>query len=512
MPMERMSVRKIKEILRLHHEFHFSERQIAKSCQVSRRTIGRYVQRAKQAGLSWPLPAELDDVQLEALLYPHETKSQQGLPDWPHIHQELKKKGVTLFLLWEEYQASRPEGISYSRFCQCYRAFKNQLDVVMRQTHKAGEKLFVDYAGMTLPWIDKKTGEVYQAQIFVAVLGASNYTYVEATRTQTLPDWIGAHQRAFQFYGGVPEMIVPDNLKSGVSKAHLYDPDINPTYQEMACHYGVAIIPARVRKPKDKAKVEVGVQGIERRILAKLRDHTFFSIAEMNAAITPLLADYNQRRFQQMPGSRHSEFLQVEQPALKALPSCPYQYAEWKKVRLGIDYHMAFEQHYYSAPYQYKNCELSVRITGTLIECFYKNKSIALHQRAYQKGHTTVKEHMPKHHQAYAEWTPERLVQWAKKIGHQTAHLIDVMMQSRAHPQQAFRACLGVLRLGKHYGEARLEKAAERALAIGALSYQSIESILKRGLDQQPLPAPTHPIKTPEKKFHENVRGAHYFH
>lgn len=513
MPMERLTMRKIREVLRLKFECHLSNSKIALSCNISRESVRKYLARAHQANLTWPLPLpdKLDDEKLEQLLFPYEFQPpKMSLPDLQWVHQELKKPGVTRWLLWEEYRANHANGIGYSQFCDLYRQFKQTLEPSMRQMHKAGEKLFVDYAGMTLPWINKHTGEVFDAVIFVAVMGASNYTYVEAARTQSLPDWIGAHVRTFQFLGGVPQILVPDNLKSGVTSAHLYEPEINFTYQDMANHYGIAIIPTRAGKPKDKAKVEVGVQGIEQQILAKLRNHTFFSVEEINAAIKPLLKEYNDKLFQKMPGSRLSEFNTIDKPAIKALPLHAYEYAQWRKARAGIDYHVAFEYHYYSVPHQYIKHELDLRITQTLIQCFYKSKLIAVHARSYKKGHTTVKEHMPKHHQAYAEWTPERLLHWAKQNGAQTEKLIHAMLLSRAVPQQAFRACLGVLRLGKNYGVHRLEKACARALALGAITYKSIESILKHGLEEKPLPFSDNLKSKPIS--HDNLRGEDYYH
>jgi transposase len=456
------------------------------------------------------LSPELDDEQLEQLLYPSEIKLNRATPDWVLIHQEMKKKGVVLSVLWDEYRSNESHGIGYSRFCDLYRQFKKTLDPVMRQTHKAGEKLFVDYAGMTMPWIDRQTGEVCKAEIFVAVLGASNYTFVEASATQSLPDWIASHVHAFQFLGGVPEIVVPDNLKSGVTKAHRYDPDINLTYQDMANHYGVAIIPARAASPKDKSKVEVGVQGIERQILARLRHHTFFSITQLNTAIRLLLIEYNQKPFQKMPGCRLSDFISIDQPALKSLPVHTYEYAEWKKARAGIDYHVSFDHHYYSVPHHYIQYELDLRMTQKLVQCFYKSKLIAVHIRCYKKGHTTLKEHMPRSHQEYAQWTPERIMSWAKQSGEKTHELIHAMIAARPHPQQAFRACLGVMRLGKNYGNDRLEKAAQRALSLGAISYKSIESILKHGLDQKPVLSIQDSISEPIS--HDNLRGSDYYH
>lgn len=509
MPAERISMRKIREVLRLKHDCHLGERKIATSCGLSKSTVNRYLQRTQVLGLSWPLPDDLDDESLERKLFPDERQLQYTLPDWREVHREIKRAGVTLFLLWEEYKSCDPSGLCYSRFCDLYRQFKTCVDPVMRQTYKAGEKLLLDYAGMTVPWTEASTGEIFQAQIFVATLGASSYTFVEATRSQQLPDWIGAHVRAFEFFGGVPEILTPDNLKSGITKAHRYDPDINPTYQDMANYYGVAVVPARVRTPQDKAKVEAAVCFVETFILAKFRNRTFFSVCEINTAIKVLLTALNAKAFQKLPGSRLSEFNELDKPALKALPETRYEYADWKKVRAGIDYHVSFEYHYYSVPYQYLKHELNLRITRTTLQCYYKDKLIATHVRVYRKGHTTIKEHMPKSHQQYAEWTPERLTRWARQSGEATAELIQSMIDARPHPQQAFKSCLGVMRLGKHHGKDRLEKAAARALALGTLSYQSIDSILKYGLEDKPLPQASN--STQEPLVHEHVRGGDYY-
>lgn len=503
-------MRKIKEVLRLKYTHALSNVQIGTSFNLSRECVRQYIKRAEQAGLSWPLPEEMDDAELEKRLFRDANQAAQvPHPDWMVVHQELKKKGVTLMLLWEEYKEVYPHGYQYSRFCKLYRAFRSKLHPTMRQTHKAGDKLFVDFSGLTVPWVDSQTGEIYKAEIFVAVLGASNYTYVEACESQSLPNWIEAHVRALEFIGGVPSSGVPDNLKSGVKKPHHYDPDVNITYQDFACHYTMAIIPTRVEKPRDKAKAEVGVQGIQRRILAPLRHHTFFRVADINKAIAPLLEDYNKRPFQDLPGSRLSQFLLIDKPALKPLPKERYQYAEWKKAKVNIHYHVAFEKHFYSVPYVYIKEDVTLRITQTTIECYYQNQRIASHLRCFRPGHTTIREHMPKAHQAHVEWTPERLLNWAKKIGTSTEKLIESVIQSRAIPEQSFRACLGILRLGKAYGEDRLENAAKRAVAIGSTRYQSIESILKRGLDKQPLPTTDPNPTTPSS--HSNVRGPHYY-
>ena len=506
-------MRKIKEVLRLKWVSGLSNRKIAASCGIGRPTVSEYLRRAESADLRWPLPDDMDESRLERLLFPPPPDlpaQQRGIPDWAIIHGELKRPGVTLFLLWQEYRQAHPDGYQYSWFCEHYRAWQGKLDLVMRQDHRAGEKLFVDYAGQTVPVIDQTTGEVRQAQIFVAVLGASNYTYAEATWTQSLPDWIGSHVRTFRFLGGVPELVVPDNLRAGVSRAHRYEPDTNPTYQDMASHYGVAILPTRVRKPRDKAKVESGVLVVERWILASLRHRQFFSLAELNAAISDLLGKLNARSFRKLPGCRRDHFEQLDRPALRPLPAEPYVYAEWKKARVHIDYHVAIDGHYYSVPCALVKKEVEVRLTRHTVECFYRGNRVASHRRSDQKGrHTTLTAHMPESHRQAGEWTPERLQRWAAKTGPATEKLILVVLGSRQHPQQAYRSCLGILRLGKAYGDERLEAACRRALVLGSCRYKSIESILKLRLDQQPLEGQQE-LALPDA--HDNIRGPAYYH
>jgi transposase len=432
------------------------------------------------------------------------------MPDWSYIHQQLRQKSVTLMLLWQEYKEIHPHGYQYSQFCHRYRQWAAKIDPVMRQEHRAGEKMFVDYAGQTVAVYDLHTNQMRETQIFVAVLGASNYTYAEATWTQTLADWIGSHSRAFAFFGGVPKLVVPDNLRSAVSKASFYDPDINPTYLDLVNHYGTVVIPARVRRPKDKAKVETGVQIVERWILARLRNRQFFSLGQLNRAIAELLEDLNNRPFQKLPGSRKSAFESLDRPALGPLPSEPYQFAEWKKATVNVDYHIEVERHYYSVPHTLIKKKIDVRITNNTIECFYKNKRVASHIRSHHKGrHSTLKEHMPKSHQKWAQWTPDRFIRWAGKIGGHTQKLSENVLNSRAHPQQGFRTCLGILRLAKSYGDDRLEAACRRAVSIGGTSYRSVESILKHNLDQKPLPDQS--SKSPPID-HTNIRGARYYH
>jgi transposase len=476
--------------------------------------VAEYIRRAEDTGLAWPLPEELDEAALERLLFPlppSMSKEVRPAPDWSEVHRQLKRKGVTLALLWQEYKTLYPEGYQYSAFCEHYRAWEGTLDLVMRQTHRAGEKLFVDYAGQTVPVVDRISGEIQPAQVFVAVLGASNYTDAEATWTPALPDWIGSHVRALTYFGAIPECLVPDNLKSGVSAAHRYEPELNPTYAEMAAHYSLAVLPARAAKPRDKAKVEVGVQIVERWILARLRHHTFFSLPEINAAMRALLEDLNRRPFKRLPGSRLSLFEQLDRPAMRPLPPEPYVFAEGKKARVHIDYHMQVDGHYYSVPYQLVKQALDVRLSANTVEVFHQGRRVASHPRSHQKGrHTTTAEHMPQAHQAYAQWTPQRLIHWAEQTGPATAQVVATLLASRPHAQQGFRSCLGIMRLGKTYGDDRLEAACRRALAIQAPSYKSIESILKHRLDQAPLPTPA--PAAPPTLPHPNVRGADYFH
>jgi len=511
MPGKRVSMRKIREILRLKYELKRSNREVAVSCGIGSSTVGDYLVRARVAGVTWPLDPDMDDTALEQLLFAPTIPVDKSLPkpDFQYVHKELKRrKNVTLCLLWEEYKVQHPIGYQYSWFCQNYREWAGRLDVVMRQDHRAGEKLFVDYAGQTVPIVDRLTGEIYESQIFVAVMGASNYTYAEATMSQKLEDWIGSHVRAFSFIGGVPELIVPDNLKSGVSKPCLYEPDINPTYLDLANHYHTAVLPARARKPRDKAKAEAGVLLVERWILARLRNHTFFSLAELNREIRKLLEVLNAKPFKKLPGSRQSQFAELDKPALKPLPTTLYRLAKWKKATVNIDYHVEVEGHYYSVHYQLAKKKLDVRYTDRTVEILHKGKRVASHLRNYARGrHTTVKEHMPKRHQKYLEWTPDRIIRWARKIGPKAALLAEDILHSKPHPQQAYRTILGILRLSKSYGNDRLEAACNRALQIKARSYRSIESILKNNLDQKAL---TTDPETPPVT-HSNIRGANYY-
>ena len=467
------------------------------------------------AGLTWPLIAELDERVLEQRLFPTKPgKPPNGrmVPDWATVHQELKRKGVTLFLLWEEYKVLHPEGYQYSWFCHAYRAWAQQAGCRLAARAPCGGEALCGLRGPDRAESKMQvTGTVRAAQIFVAVLGASSYTYAEATWSQNIADWTSSHSRAFAFFRRRSlSWSCLTTSRVGSPQAHRYEPVLNRTYQDLATHYGVAIVPARAGKPRDKAKVESGVLVVERWILARLRHQTFLSLADLNTAIRPLLERLNQRPFKKLPGSRHQLFVTVDQPALKPLPATPYEYAEWKQARVNIDYHVEVDGHYYSVPYQLVKKQVEVRLTPRIVECFYKGQRVSSHRRAGLKGHhTTVPEHMPKAHQRYLDWTPERLVRWAEKTGAATAQVVATILASRPHPQQGFRSCLGIMRLGKTYSPARLEAACQRALALDACAYRSIESILKHGLDQQPLPPER--ISPPLPK-HPNIRGPEYYH
>jgi transposase len=507
-------MRKIKEVLRLHYEKGLSAREIARSLDIGRGTIKNYLARVQRAGLGWPLPPEIDEATLEHRLFSpfHPVvQEKRQMPPMEYLHQELKRKGVTLLLLWHEYKEKYPEGYQYSQFCRRYHQWAEKLDPCLHQEYRAGEKLFVDYAGQTMEITDPETGEIHPVQIFVATLGASNYTFTEATLTQDLPSWIQSHVHAFEFFQGVTEILVPDNLRDAVTRSCRYEPDLNATYRELAEHYGTVIIPARVAKPRDKAKVESGVLQVERWVLAPLRHRTFFSLAELNEAIRKQLELLNNRPFEKLQATRKSLFETLEKPVLRPLPLNRFLFAEWKTARVNIDYHIEVNRHYYSVPYQLIHQKVEIRLTGTTVEVFLKGHRVASHLRSYIPGkHTTLPEHMPKSHQKFLEWTPSRLIHWAGTIGPQTQKLVSFILENRPHPEQGYRSCLGVLRLQKRYTPQRLEAACARALAFKAYSYKNVESILKNGLDQQPLHTSSPQSHLPLLE-HENLRGREYY-
>lgn len=505
-------MRTIKEVLRLKHAAQLSHRQIAGSLKISIGVVTKYLAAAERAQLRWPLPEAMDDLALSHALWPQSAPpaiKRLAALDFSDIHLQLKHKGVTRQLLWEEYAATHPEGYGYTQFCVLYRDWRSRLKLSMRQTHRAGEKLFVDYCGPTVPIVNLVTGEVREAQVFVAVLGASNYTYAEATATQSLPDWISSHVRAFAFFGGVPQLVIPDNLKSGVTRACRYEPLLNTSYAEMLAHYGTAAMPARPYKPRDKAKVEVGVQVVERWILARLRHHTFFSLFDLNLTLRTLLTALNTRPFKKLPGTRHSQFESLDRPALLPLPSQPYEYAEWKRARVNLDYHVEVDGHYYSVPHSLVKREIEVRLTASGVEFFHGSKRVAVHARSSLRGaHSTQADHMPKAHRAHLEWTPGRFLTWAIEIGPQTRDLVRHLLEQKSHPEQGYRSCLGLLGLSRRYGKDRLEAACQRALALSSPTRRSVLSILRRGLDQVPLPDEE---RTSTLPAHHNVRGAAYY-
>jgi transposase len=510
MSRKKEPMRKIKEVFRLAFLDALSERQIARGSNMKKTTVHTYLQRAKLASITWSDIESLDDEAIGRLLFPSEeaAEGRKPLPNWEHIQKELRRKHVTLQLLWEEYRDAHPDGYGYSRFCELYKLYTDTVEVSMRQTHIAGDQVFVDYSGDGVEVIDRQTGEVRTAEVFVGVLGASNYSYADATWSQATPDWIGSHIRMLHFFGGVPAAIVPDNLKTGVTKACYYDPEINPTYQSFAEHYDVVILPARVVRPKDKAKVEAGVLHVQRSILAQLRNRQFFSLAEVNEAIVELLDELNDRPFQKMRGSRSSYFKELDQPALRPLPRQPFEFPDWKKATVNIDYHVAFENHFYSVPYTLVKQSVTLRASASMVEVLHKGRRVAIHVRNdHPYGYSTIAEHMPPAHRWRSEWDPVRLVKWGRKHGEHIAKLFEVIMGEKKHPQQGFRACLGIMRYSGKVGDERLDAACRRALEIGGHSYRCVRTILELG--QESAPPPT--VQESLNFTHENVRGADYY-
>ena len=513
MPAQSIAMRRIREVLRLKHECALSNAQIAAAVRIAKGSVANYLVAAAGAALTYADTLALDDAALQARLQPQRrVDARFAAPDFARIHRELRRKGVTLQLLWEEYRA-QANGVPYSRsrFCERYLEFRQQLRRSMRQTHVGGEKLFVDYAGPTVPIIAADSGAISRAHVFVAVWGASNYTYAEATAAEGKADWIAAHVNAFAFFGGVPALLVPDNARALIRDPDRYEPQANRTYEALAEHYGCAILPARPRKPQDKAKVEAGVQLVERWILARLRHWRFHSLPELNAAIRPLLDELNARPFQKLDGSRRSWFELLDRAALRALPSTPFEYAEFKRARVSrLDYHVEFDAHYYSVPHTLVGQDVELRITRDAIEVLFRHRRVASHARSYRRGdYTTVADHMPASHRAHREWTPARLLHWAASIGTATAQLVTHLLESRPHPEQGYRACLGLLALARKYGDTRLEAACTRALTLGAKSRKSVASILAAGLDRQ---LPSTRFDDAVLPAHANVRGPEYYH
>ena len=514
MPKKGVSMHKVREILRLYFEANLSQDQIALSLSLSKGAVNKYLKRANAAQLSHARVKEMSEQDLRDCL----CGPKYGLvkryvePNWTAVHVELKSKGMTLLLLWEEYKAVHIEkSYSYAQYCRYYRSWALKQKPSMRQVHKAGDKLFIDYCGPTIDIIDSETGGIRGANIFVATLGASNYTYAEATWDQKLPNWIASHVRAFAFFGGVPALLVPDNLKSAINKACRYEPEINSSYADLARFYGTAILPARPYKPKDKAKVENAVLVVERWILARLRHLTFFGLQELNIAISKLLVELNERPFKKMEGSRKSHFESIDKPALRSLPMRSYEYGDFRKCRVNIDYHVEVNSNYYSVPYILVKKEIEIRLSASTIECFYQGERIASHQRSHSNGMaTTCTEHMPKAHQKHLEWTPNKMLTWGREIGPSTLALVKILVEETLHPEKGYRSCLGLISLAREYGAVRLEAGCKMSLKIGAPTRRSVASILRTGLDKQTL----HRSEEEQEAIqinHENVRGAAHY-
>jgi transposase len=503
-------MRNTREILRQKWLLERPHRAVCASIGVSMGAVSQALKRAAEARLTWEAVQALDDGELEARLYPSVVVAgARAEPDCMWIHRERHRLGVTLELLHHEYLEKHPEGLRYTTFCDRYRAWLGRRGLVMRQMHLAGDKLFVDYSGKKAHIVDASTGEVTDVEIFVAALGASNLTYAEATYTQRGPDWIASHVRAFEYFGGVPAALVPDQLKSGVTRACLYEPEVQRTYEELAQHYGTTVLPARPAHPRDKGKVEVAVQIAQRWLLARVRDEVFHSLGALNARLHELLVDLNGREMRRYGKSRRALFDAIERTALRPLPSARFEYADWRKARVNIDYHVAVDGHLYSVPYRLVHEAVEARLTADVVEILHGGTRVAAHRRSPVKGgFTTLTEHMPSAHRAHAEWTPSRILTWAGKVGTATHDLCNAILADRPHPEQGFRSCLGILRLGKRYGEARLEAACLRALGVRARSYRHVESILKNGLDRV---VATDPSSSPSLT-HENVRGRDYYH
>jgi transposase len=504
-------MRQIREIIRLKHEQCLSHRAIARICGVGAGTVSEYLRRAGEAGLGWPLPADCDDDLLEARLFPPPPDAEipRPRPDFVHVHQELRRKGVTLQLLWIEYRDVYPQGFGYSRFCELYRRWARKLAPSMRQVHRAGEKVFVDFAGHRPHLVDPATGEIIPVELFVGVLGAGSLTYAEAVTRQDLGSWIRVHVHMFEFFGGCPAALVPDQLKAAVTGPCRYEPVVNRTYAEMAAHYGAVVIPARPAKPRDKAKAEAGVLVAERWILAALRNRTFFSLAELNQAIRERLEWLNGRPMRRLGKSRRELFEAIDRPALRPLPPNPYELAEWNTSRVNIDYHIQIDRNYYSVPFVLLHEAVEVRFTTSTIEVFHRSRRVTSHARQRGRGRASTRpEHMPPSHRAHAEWSPSRFIRWAEKIGPATAGLITRILHRRRFPEQSYRSCLGILRLAKGHGNERLEAACGRAAQLGSDSYRTIHNILATGVDRLPFDEPVTARPIPK---HDNVRGADFY-
>lgn len=507
MTQERLTLRKIREILRLKEEAGLSNRAIARACKISNSTVGEYLRRAQAAGLHWPLPEGLSEDEIFQKLFPETSQGsapERPLPDWETIRQELKKKGVTLKLLWIEYRDKHSDGYGYTQYCEHYRSWAKTQSPTGRFPHPGGEEMEVDYAGMTVTIVNPESGETHQAPVFVATFPASDYIYAEVQPSRELCHWINGHVRAFEFFGGLPKILRPDNPKTGVKSPNYYEPDLNPTYQEMAEYYQVAVLPARVRKPRDKGNVENGVQNVERWVLAPVRHQTFFSEAEANRAIKPLLDGLNNRPMAHLGKTRRQLFEELDQPELRPLPEKPFQFAIWKTAKVNIDYHVAFEKHFYSVPHTLIHQQVEIRASEKMVEIFHKGQQVAIHPRSRAAGRfSTRPEHMPSNHRFILELNADWMLRQAQAVGSQTTHYLTALLQARAFPEQAYRSCLGVLSLARKYPNMLMETACQRLLEAHLFSYRDLKSELER------LSRPLTLDNTPP--VHENIRGETYY-
>jgi len=504
---------RVTEILRLKFAENRTEREIARSVGAGKTTVHDVIAKAINAGITWPLPTEWSETDTRNALFPGLIPSKEAarpLPDWGVVRKELMRKGVTLQLLWEEYREEYPSGYGLTQFCEYYSRWEKQARLVMRQEHRAGEKTFLDFSGLTVPWLDLETGKIKEAEVFLAVLGASNYTFALAVASQSLENWVHCHLEMNRYFAGTTQVWVPDNLKAAVTKANIYSPELNPTYREIARFYSVTVLPARSRKPKDKAKVEIGVKIAQMWILAKLRKQTFTSIEEINSAIEPLLDAMNDKKMKHVNASRYELFEKIEKGALRQLPEVAFEMATWSRAKIGPDYHIESEKHYYSTPYQLVGQEVEVRTTRMCVEIFLAGKRVAAHPRsptAYKK--TTAKEHRPPNHRALVDWTPERIISWAREYGESTSAAIKIILERKLHPEDAFRTCFALLRLAKVHGKSALDSACKIAVEQNVVRHQSIRSILENGLHKG-LPSQSTPPANTET--HENIRGSSYYH
>jgi transposase len=506
-------MRHLHEILRLRHESKLSQREIARSLSIGLGTVSEFLGRAERAGLCWPVPEGLDDRVLAERFYPARVGGRpRPLPEMAYVHAELRRPGVTLQRLWVEYLEADPGGYRYSQFCEHYRRWSRKLSPTMRQVHRAGEKVFLDFSGKKPHLVNRATGELVEVELFVGVLGASSYTYAEAVESQELSSWCGAHVRMLEYFGGVPEVFVPDNLKSAITQACRYEPQVNRTYQDLAGHYGAVVIPARPYKPRDKAKVEAGVLVAQRFILAALRNRTFFDLASLNAAIFERLEALNNRPIKKLGLSRRELFERLDHPALRPLPANRFELAQWKDCGVNIDYHVVVDHNYYSVPFQFIGQRLEARVTEKIVELFFQSRRVASHPRRRGRGHyATEIAHMPQSHRDHAEWSPSRLIAWGKKTGEATGLLVEKILSERPHPEQGYRSCLGILRLSKRYGESRMEAACQKAVRLSSYSYQTVKNILAAGLETSREQEPAGAASTTTLPAHENIRGADYY-